>query len=101
MTQTWSCMEHPTQNTVISFVMIMKEKCRGHLRPGLGLHYAQTSPSHHSLLALAPRKAPHTHKKFSPGSFRVPKSPLVVMSFLCPEVHLDSGLLMTRPWVDC
>lgn len=44
MTQTWSCMEHPTQNTVISFVMIMKEKCRGHLQPGLGAALCPDQP---------------------------------------------------------
>ena len=36
MTQTWSCLKDPTQNTVISLVMIMKEKYSRHLWPGRG-----------------------------------------------------------------
>lgn len=60
-----------------------------------------TTPRQALHISLFPgRLLTHT-RKFSPGSFCVPKSPLVVMSFLCPEIHLDSGLPMTRPWVDC
>ena len=60
MTQTWACLENPTQNTVISLVMIMKEKYTGHLRPGLG---AALHPDQPFTSQSVPRKAPHTHKK--------------------------------------
>ena len=98
MTQTWARLEDPTQNTVISLVMVMKEKYRGYLRPILG---AALRPDQPFTSQSVPRKAPHTHKEVLSWELCVPKSPLVVMSFLCPEIHLGSRLPTTRPWVDC